>query len=320
MILKVLSYQGFARCWNIAKVTAGYVASALRGRLIECGKPFTASIEPANYCNLRCAQCPTGLGLISKQRESMSLEKFKKAVNSMLPELTYLNLYFQGEPFLNKELHKMVEYATKYGIITSISTNGHFITPERADALKKAGLDKLIVSLDGIDQKSYEKYRRGGDFNRVLEGITNAVAAELNVELQCLLLSTTENIQNQVTSLGKRLGVNRVTFKRAQFYSSDSLMPENERYSRYKKGTLNLKKALKNRCWRVISGVVINTNGDVLPCCYDKNAAHSYGNILESGATKNAFHEILHSQKALDFKREVFSNRRCIHICTNCTE
>ena len=315
-----ISYRAIPRCINLAKVVFSYVISSVCHRYISYGKPVTASIEPANYCNLRCRQCPTGLGNINKSKQQLKLEDFKLIIDALLPEVMYLNLYFQGEPMINQSLPDMVAYASQHGIATCISTNGHFLSKDTASRLKRAGLDKLIVSLDGADSESYNQYRQGGSFETVLQGIRNAVDAGLRVELQCLLLSTTENRLDEIRKLGKELGVSRIKFKTAQFYNIDPLMPANKRFSRYKEGSIEPKKPLRNRCWRIISGIVINTDGEVLPCCYDKACIHIFGNLLKQGAKKDALCGILHSQKASDFKNKVFSSRRSIEICTNCTE
>lgn len=309
-----------SRYINLLKVTTGYIASCITHRDFSMGFPIAASIEPANYCNLHCPQCPTGLGNIKKKPQTFDLDKFRNIITTLSPELCYLNLYFQGEPFLCKELPQMVEFATKHNIYTSISTNGHFLDSDTTESLKKAGLGKLIVSLDGATSDSYKKYRVGGNFDTVTEGIRNAVKAGLKVELQCLLLSTTENEIQQVKQLSKSLGVWKVTFKTAQFYTLDTLMPSSNKHSRYKKGSLTIKRRLKNRCWRVASSIVITTEGNILPCCFDKDSTYSYGNIFSEFINKDALCKVIHSQKASEFKATVFSNRKCINICTNCTE
>lgn len=308
------------RCINLLKVATGYALSTITHRDHTMGLPVTASIEPANYCNLHCPQCPTGLGMIKKTPKTFDINRFKDIIEALSPELCYLNLYFQGEPFLCKELPQMVECATAHHIFTSISTNGHFLDKDSAFSLKKAGLGKLIVSLDGATPESYAKYRIGGDFDRVIDGIHNAVNAGLKVELQCLLLSSTENEISKIKDFGKKLGVWKTTFKTAQFYTQDPLMPTNNSYSRYKKDSLRLKNKLKNKCWRVVSGIVITTEGNVLPCCFDKDCTHSYGNLFQYTINKDALCRVIHSQKASEFKSVVFSNRKCIKICTNCTE
>ena len=61
-------------------------------------------------------------------------------------------------------------------------------------------------------------------------------------------------------------------------------MPSEPRYRRYEQHADGLwyRKPLGKGCFRVWSGVVIAANGDVLPCCYDKDHAHAYGNINDA--------------------------------------
>ncbi|MEI4896401.1 hypothetical protein Q8G71_34475, partial [Klebsiella pneumoniae] len=56
-----------------------------------------------------------------------------------------------------------------------MSTNGHFLSPENCDKLIEAGLSELIISLDGISRQSYSRYRKGGNLDKVLQGIESMV-------------------------------------------------------------------------------------------------------------------------------------------------
>ncbi|HPG55579.1 MAG TPA: radical SAM protein, partial [Candidatus Enterocola sp.] len=190
MEFKILPYITHKRLLNMALIAADYLESVCTKKVILKTKPYAASIEPANYCNLNCPQCPTGNGSIKKVPLCLSIENFKKIIKPLLPELTYLNLYFQGEPFLNDDLAKMIEYTHKERVFTCVSTNGHFLSKQICEELKKAKLDKLIICLDGATKDTYETYRKGGDFNAVIEGIRNSVKAKLPVEVQCLLLKS----------------------------------------------------------------------------------------------------------------------------------
>jgi radical SAM protein with 4Fe4S-binding SPASM domain len=229
----------------------------------------------------------------------------------------YLNLYFQGESFLNKDLPKMIEYANRKKIYTCVSTNGHFLTQEVVDELRQTGLNRLIICLDGANQQSYQKYRVGGDFQKVTDGIKRCVAAGLPVEVQCLLLESTENEKQAIASLVKSMGVRKFYFKKAQFYDN-YLFPkkeENRRYVQLADGSLRTKKAWKNRCFRMWTSVIVDVHGRVLPCCYDKHATYAYGNLF-----KDSFYAIWHGDKAAKFRQQIRTNRKSIAMCTNCTE
>lgn len=317
MIYYPLSWLSAKRLGNLAKLLGSYMRAVLCGNTRIAGYPYAASIEPANYCNLSCPQCPTGRHQIDKKAQKLSYQDFSYAVDALSPYLMYLNLYFQGESFLNNDLPKMIRYASSKKIYTCVSTNGHFLTQEVVDELKHTGLNRLIICLDGANQQSYQKYRVGGDFVKVIDGIKRCVAAGLPVEVQCLLLESTENEKQAIVSLVKSLGVRKFYFKKAQFYDN-YLFPqkeENRRYVQLADGSLRTKKAWKNRCFRMWSSVIVDVYGRVLPCCYDKHATYAYGNLF-----KDSFYSIWNGDKAAKFRQQIRTNRKSIAMCTNCTE
>ncbi len=304
------------RLLNACKTYGSWVIASTTKKPIYCGAPVAASIEPANFCNLRCPQCPTGMGMSKRHPKLLSIEDFRHIIKQLLPELMYLNLYFQGEPFLNNKLTEMVEIAGLEGIFCSISTNGQIFDAQTAQKLKKANLGKLIVSVDGADEESYLKYRVGGSFDKVINCLKTAVSADLPVELQCLLLESTEKQIQQIKELARKCGVKKVVFKTAQLYS-DKLAPTNEKLSRYKrndKGELVINHKLHNCCRRLWESVVISTDGEVLPCCFDKGCNYSFGNIF-----KEDIRDIMHGEKARKFRQAVLTNRKGLDICRNCT-
>ncbi len=305
------------RISNMLCLLSSYATSVLLKRPVGSAYPYAASIEPANYCNLSCPQCPTGKKLIDKKAQKLGYEDFCGMVDALSPCLMYLNLYFQGEPFLNNDLPRMIRYAHDKKILTCVSTNAHFLDDAMVQQLKESGIDRLIISLDGYDQASYERYRVGGNFQQVIAAIQRCVAADLPVEVQCLLLASTENAKAQMQQLVQQLGVKRFYFKQAQFYD-DYLMPqqaENLRYRRNQQGQWEVKKPRKNRCFRMLSSVVLDVHGNVLPCCYDKDGKHRYGNLWQQ-----PFAAIWQGEKAKAFRSRVWKNRSSIAICCNCTE
>lgn len=317
MIRYPLTWLSVKRIGNVFALLYQY-AKFVRGKRFEqIAYPYAASFEPANFCNLKCSQCPTGKWLIDKTPQKLLVENFKAYIDAMSPYLMYANLYFQGEPFLNKHLSEMVAYANRKKIFTCVSTNGHFLTDDVVNGLKQAGIKRLIVCVDGATQESYQQYRVGGNLQVVLAGIKRCVKAKLPIEVQCLLLQSTQNEQETLKHMMRNMGVKKVVFKKAQFYD-DYLVPDNmdhTRYVRLQDGTLSVKRPLKNRCFRMWSSVVVDVNGNVLPCCYDKFGKHAYGNLNEQ-----AFGTIWQGTKAAVFRDKVFTKRKEIGMCLNCTE
>lgn len=312
---KLVSSITFSRLANYLSARVGYWYSNITGNVCLSAKPISASIEPANYCNLSCPHCPTGRKLIEKTDKRLTVNDFNGYLDKLLPELMYLNLYFQGEPFLNKNLPEMIRYASTCGVFTCVSTNGNALTEDVVKRLSDTGLGRLIICLDGATAESYSMYRVGGNFLKVLDGISLCVKYGLPVEVQCLLLSTTEKEIDKIKSLCKKLGVNRLVFKKAQFYD-DFLVPENPKNLRYKRdkfGKLVPKAKLKNRCWRLFSTIVIDVDGNVPACCFDKSAKYSFGNLKNSDLK-----QVWLGEKANRFRKAILKSRKSIDICNNC--
>jgi radical SAM protein with 4Fe4S-binding SPASM domain len=63
------------------------------------------------------------------------------------------------------------------------------------------------------------------------------------------------------------------------------------------------------------SSAVITTDGDVVPCCFDKHGVHAMGNL-----NSQSFTEIWHSGRYRDFRAAVMKNRNEIDICVHCPQ
>jgi len=240
----------------------------------------------------------------------------------------YINYYFQGEPFLHPEFLALIKSAKKHKIYTSTSTNAHFIDEKKSKEIVESGLDRLIISIDGLTQATYENYRVHGKLEKVIEGTKHLIQAkkELNSKtphliFQFLAVKPNEHEVDQVFDLGKELGIDEVRIKTAQLYdykNGNPLMPDNEKYARYKKkadGTYRLKQETGNHCWRMWSSSVLTWDGKVVPCCFDKDAQHVLGS-LESGE----FSTIWKSKEYKSFRQAILTGRDQIEICQNCSE
>ena len=332
-----------SRAWNSLRCWGSYALS-LCGIHVVRHLPTFVSVEPANFCQLACPECPVGMRrsnvncgtavvepLSSHSRavpETLSGVLYKHIIAEIAPYAHTIQLFWQGEPLLNDALPEMVKIAREAGLYTIVSTNAQRLNQPMAEALVQAGLNRIIVSMDGWTQQTYEQYRQGGDVEKVkaavryLREAKNRTGSRITIELQCLYLRTNEAEWSTFRREYKTLGAGRLTMKTAQLYNYEQgspLMPTNPRYARYryeaKLGKYILKRPLRNHCYRLWSGCVIDVQGNVLPCCYDKNKQYVLGNIL-----LQALREIWQGEKAEQFRRQVLRERQQIPICTNCDE
>jgi radical SAM protein with 4Fe4S-binding SPASM domain len=313
---------------NAAQIFSSYHFSKLSKTANISGFPISISIEPTTSCNLRCPECPSGLRSFTRPTGMLDPQLYQHVIDQLAPTLSYLTFYFQGEPYLNPDFLKMVQYASSKGIYTATSTNAHYLKDDVARQTVQSGLDRLIISIDGTTQETYQSYRVGGTLDKVIEGTKNIlrIRKELksltpHVIFQFLVVKPNEHQVPEVYRLAEELGVDQVVLKTAQIYdykNGSDLIPTEGKYSRYKKngdGSFSIKNELLNHCWKMWHSCVITWDGKVVPCCFDKDAHYVLGDLK-----KNSFKEIWTSEKYTEFRQNLLKSRSEIEICKNCTE
>lgn len=317
-----------AKVINIFLITISFYLSRLVRRVIVLGKPISLSIEPTTSCNLRCPECPSGLRSFTRPTGMLDVNFYKNIVDEQASTLSYLLLYFQGEPFLHQHFLKLVKYAHDKGIYSATSSNGHYFSDEVAKDTITSGLDRLIISIDGTTQDTYAQYRIGGSLEKVITGTKNLIKWKKELAsstpyliFQFLVVRPNEHQVKEVYKLATEIGVDEVKLKTAQLYdfeNGNDLMPVNEKFSRYKLNKDNrysLKNKLYNHCWKMWHSAVVTWDGKLVPCCFDKDAKHAVGKL-----THDPLSEIWHSKQYNAFRKAILQNRQQIDICQNCTE
>ena len=253
----------------------------------------------------------------------MSIHLFRKVLQEAAPHALTFQFYFQGEPLLNSDLPAMIREAHEAGLYTIVSTNAQALTASMAEDLVRAGLDRIIVSMDGLTEESYNAYRVGGSLDKTKSALRwlrqskiKNQKSKIIIELQCLRLRSNEHEWSEFKRQYQTLGADKLTFKTAQLYDYENghpLMPSNPKYGRYIQ-TIDGKyhrRELRKGCFRVWSGVVITTDGEVLPCCYDKAHHFAYGNIMDT-----PLKELFVNEKATVFRKAALQEKP--NICKEC--
>ena len=293
---------------------------------------MSLSVEPTTSCNLRCPECPSGLRSFTRPTGMLAPDRLQALLSGpegLARDLVYLNLYFQGEPYLHRGMDALVQIGKREGLYVSTSTNAHFITAERAEHIVESGIDRLIISIDGADQEAYSSYRVGGKLEKVLEGTQYILEARRrsgarhpHVVWQFLVVGTNEHQLPVMRSMAKQWGVDEFVVKTAQLddpHDDHPLLtsdPRLRRYDRDPSGRWTLRNPLHDRCWRMWQGAVMTWDGKVVPCCFDKDAQHAMGQA-QDGAS---FREIWRGENYQRFRQAVFTDRSGIEMCRNCTE
>jgi radical SAM protein with 4Fe4S-binding SPASM domain len=125
----------------------------------------------------------------------------------------------------------------------------------------------------------------------------------------------------QARALARRLGADRLSLKTAQVYTrveAGTFLPTDERHSRYRYDAeqLTTKTPVVNSCKHLWYSAVVNWDGSVSPCCFDKDGRHSLGNACNGKTLSEVWEGVAYR----DFRNAVLSDRASIPMCGNCSE
>ncbi len=224
----------------------------------------------------------------------MSLEAFQSIMDEVGDEVLLLHFWGWGEPFMNKDFFPMVKVAKAKGVQIISSTNGHFFESQgNIDKLIDSGLDVLIVALDGTDPETYEKYRRQGDFERVLSGLKQLVntkkekgAATPRINLRMLVTRENEEQVDRMRALAREMGVNIFSLKTLCSFDNEAegaeLLPCRQEFRRFSYGPDGEPIRQENTCKKFWNHPTIYRDGSVVLCDYHTGNELSLGNVFGS--------------------------------------
>ena len=268
-------------------------------------RPRMLSVEVTSRCNLNCPFCLVGMqnqlpstehDLLPRGLGTMETDLYRKIVDDAVAfGIEKMQLHFQGEPLLHKQLPEMVRLAKERGLLTQMFTNGLPLTEPMADRLLDAGLDLLRFSVDGVSEEVYQKNRVGGQFWRVRRNM--AMMAErarqrrspIRLEWQMIAMRNNEHEIEPARAMAGELGLN--FFVKTFAVTDPEAVPQDSRYQRQ----LHLKP-----CADIYRAIFVYYNGDVVPCCYDIAGKAIVGNLA-----RQTLREIWESPAYVDLRRRI---------------
>jgi len=274
--------------------------------------PRYLEIETIHKCNAKCRMCP-----VHNEKESRGLlsqvlfEKIVEELKGHIDEIKRVNLYRDGEPLLDKELHLKIYMLKQIGVKeVAISTNVSLLNSEKAKQLLDSNLDIIIMSIDSLNKTNFTKIRKGLNFNNVIQNAFNFI-----------------QLRNQLKSKTKiwmRMIRQDLNWNEWDEYKNfwQNLLAESDRINYHPihnwGGTININnlKSFQHKlpCVALWSHIVIFANGDVPLCSVDYLNNYPTGNI-----TKQSIYEIWHS-KIINHRRDLHlsGQKNQIKLCEKC--
>jgi len=144
-------------------------------------------LEVTNYCNFRCSFCPQGIS--TRPPEHMDTELAKDLIKQLYEAGYQNNLYFHilGEPLLHPDIVEIVDFASKRLPKPILFTNGSLLTGENIESVFEAEPHELMISMQMIDEESFDLRGSSMSWDRYLSGIRNAVQFKLTHNTPMLL-------------------------------------------------------------------------------------------------------------------------------------
>lgn len=184
-------------------------------------------IEPTSRCNLHCRTCIRNSW--EDPEEEISLSTFKRLAESLdkLPDLNRVVFTGFGEPLTHPNILEMIRVVREQDLGVTVGSNGLLLTDEIARELVRLGVDRLVVSVDGVRPETYASVR-GAMLSQVLHNIRvfNEVKEQLGsltpaLGIEFVVLQSNYAELADLTRLASRLNANRVLVSNVLPYTEE---------------------------------------------------------------------------------------------------
>lgn len=264
-------------------------------------KPYNLEVfvDLSTLCNAGCPQCHrTSTNGLGKENWlpliQWSLAEFKQAFPpNCLPHISQFSICGTwGDPVMNKDIMRIIEYIVKTNpkIFINLDTNGSIRDEQwwwELGIIAGKSL-RVIFAVDGIDQQMHEKYRRFTSLEKVLRNMRAISETKSHVEGHTILFKHNQNHVEQIKELCLTNGATRYRVTQSDRFDNEN--STEEKYFHFvnehgKKETLQitdydppnafvahttqnqLEKKIVCR-WKQVNRILINIDGQALPCCY----------------------------------------------------
>lgn len=178
--------------------------------VIPLRTPYVIYIDPCDKCNFQCKFCPTGdrellKGIKERGHGIMDFQLYKELIDGICEfedKVKTIRLYKDGEPLLNPRFADMVRYAKESGCCEKVdtTTNASLLNPELSLSIIDAGLDRINISVEGINEEHYAEFSGYKiDYDKFLENIAffykHRKQCEMNIKINGDILTEEQKQQ-----------------------------------------------------------------------------------------------------------------------------
>lgn len=249
----------------------------------------------------------------------MDFSLFKKVIDENKDYMSLVWLSNFGEPLLHPMILEFIRYCKESGVHCGIFTNGSLLDEDVSRKLLKSRIDKVIVSLDSINPKTYQWIKGVSKFQHVMKNLRRLIglmeAGEMvspEIIVQIIPMRVNEKEIKDFCKFWLEQGVH---VNIHAFRTWGGQLKDGSELSRqqYMIGYGRKKRLPCGELWRHL---VVLWDGTVVPCCCDYNGILSLGNVNDSTLS-----EIWNGEKMRELRRLHREGKwDKIPLCRDCTD
>ena len=280
------------------------------GKFEQLESPVQLDIELNGGCNMKCPFCLHGYG-DKRPNTLIPIERYKKLIDEAVAfGIRGLKLNYINEPMLRKDLEQCIDYAKSAGILNVyMVTNGTLLNAKRRDSMLSCGITKIFISVDATTSETYNKQRLSGKFDMVVKNILDFIEERNKRKLKYPLVRVSF-LRNSI-NIHEEKDFQKFWEDKADMIAFQKMndLPDLD-------SGLTIKDQVKETegCTFPFKQLVVDHQGDILPCCKMGGKKLALGNI-ENMTLKSAWN----SDKMKNLKLMHKENRwRENPICKRC--
>jgi len=270
------------------------------------GYPVEITIELTNNCNLNCIFCPHHK--MQRKKGFIDFSLFKEIVDQISGFVECVDLDLMGESTLHPKIFEIIQYCKKNGLKTALNSNMTKVNKQLAKTLIDAGLDILVMSIDGINKDTYESIRPGALFSETKQNIKNLLSLDAEKLYKVVQMVYISNNKDEIKQFFLDWKNENADFIRIQPYQN--IDKENISLNAMPSGVKRSRKA----CIQPWKKMAVCWDGTVVLCCNDYDKFSVIGDIR-----KEKIFSIWNSLTLQDLRRKIIEqNWENLTFCRDC--
>ncbi len=322
----LIKYFSFKKLFNLLYNFWEYKAKKINLNSV----PSVVHIDVSSACILNCPLCPTGKSDKRQKKLSMGFNDFKDIFDLVKDYVFFIWLYNWGEPFLCKDIFKIVEYCHQNNVGVKVDSNLNFYNEGILKNIVSSKIDYISFSIDGLTQKVYQFYRRKGDIQKVFLGLNKIMEYKKKFKSRYPItvwqyLLNNQNLKEveEARKYSKNVGIDVFEAHPLSLYTEVDSKYNEKNFQKFLSKTGVNKKSAKNgkssrNCRYLWCSLVFNPGRVFAPCPVIYRDSDMFGYLSEGNLKLS---EIINSSvykesrklfKFKNYKTEVFTP------CTRC--